>query len=417
MELTELFDLDATFEAARGSDAAGRLAQAFRDRAAGGDATLEAHIAAVDGLVDRAAAWTALTLGDGCGQPGSSAVHHVAALALVVDRHDHTLIDPATSASNAMHDDLEALVPLARGESVEVVGPLSRYVADVVSELSGCPGYARGQGAFGSLFAALVEGIAQEIRIEGMAHDEALRPVLSASAQGGWVDLVVEAACIVMDDHSRATKDPEASVIARIAASAVAVARDLGEALAGGDSQRAKEMLCQRFAVTPHVIQLDDEGIRRALSATVELEVRDLIDALGYLPSDQPRAAIVRRAVAGIIELDGSAHVVVGAVSGQRSEQADLMEEMGVVARSDGRITSDERAMLRGMDTQLLEFQRLMVRVCEDRQIDEEEFEQIRSTRQKILDELFRIALADDQITGDERDLLLRAMELVPALR
>ena len=125
----------------------------------------------------------------------------------------------------------------------------------------------------------------------------------------------------------------------------------------------------------------------------------------------------MRRAVAGIIELDGSAHVVIGAVGGPRPAQADLMKEMIVVARADGRITSDERAMLRGMDTQLLEFQRLTERICEDRNVDEEEFGQLRDTRQRILDELFRIALADDQITGDERDFLLRAMEMVPALR
>ena len=93
------------------------------------------------------------------------------------------------------------------------------------------------------------------------------------------------------------------------------------------------------------------------------------------------------------------------------------MAEMSVVAQADGQITADERAILRAMDSQLLEFQRLMQRIDEDRQVDDEEFEQVRNSRQRVLDELFRIALADDQITSDERDLLLRAMELIPALR
>ena len=43
--------------------------------------------------------------------------------------------------------------------------------------------------------------------------------------------------------------------------------------------------------------------------------------------------------------------------------------------------------------------------------------DQLFETLPGILDELFQVALADSQITDDERQLLLRAMELVPTLR
>jgi tellurite resistance protein len=98
-------------------------------------------------------------------------------------------------------------------------------------------------------------------------------------------------------------------------------------------------------------------------------------------------------------------------------DREEIMAELRTVARFDGRITTDERALLRGMDMHLLAFQDLLVRIDEDRVVDFDEFQQLRLTRQHVLDDLMRIALADDVISDDERQLLVRALELLPSLR
>src|SRR5690606_23862677 len=97
--------------------------------------------------------------------------------------------------------------------------------------------------------------------------------------------------------------------------------------------------------------------------------------------------------------------------------RAEVMSQMRRDAASKGQITADERELLRKMDEHLFGFQNLLDRVEHDRTVDFEEFQKLRQQRQQILDDLFRTALEDDQITHDERKLLLKAMELLPNLR
>jgi len=100
-----------------------------------------------------------------------------------------------------------------------------------------------------------------------------------------------------------------------------------------------------------------------------------------------------------------------------RADHDAIMNELRVAARLDGRITADERALLRGMDEHLHDFDGLIRRIREDHVVDFEEFRQLRTSRQAILDDALRIALADDVVTDDERELVVRVLELLPMLR
>lgn len=314
------------------------------------------------------------------------------------------------------HADLDALATSGGGEFESAAGPMSGIFRDLVAALREEPGWALGGGASLARLTNAASGYAQARRLEEFAAG-ALTPSLAAAARGVWKEALAEAACVICDDDSRRTKNVVADAVGRLLGSVVGLASELAPFLTGEGDTRAVELVTQRFAVPAQVVKLTPPQIARALRATLELEVRDLLDALHHLDPLGGRSQLVRRLVLALLTADGSARTVVAATMAEPPDRDDVMRRMRAIALADGKVTTDERNLLRRFDTQLHAFNDLICRIEEDRVVDFDEFQQLREMRQTILDELFQVALADSQITDDERQLLLRAMELVPTLR
>ena len=312
--------------------------------------------------------------------------------------------------------DLEALANAGGGEFELGAGRMSRALSTLVATLREQPGWALGGAAALSRLRNAASGYAQSRRLEEFAVG-ALTPSLAAAARGSWKEALVEVACVACSDGGRAIKSDIADLVGRLLASVVGLASELAPFLLGAGDERAVELITQRFAVPPQVIKLTSPQIARALRATLELEVRDLLDALHHLDPLGARSQLVRRLVLALLTADGSARAVVEATTSTPPDRDDVMRRMRAIALADGKVTTDERNLLRRFDAHLHAFNDLVYRVEEDRVVDFDEFGQLREMRQSILDELFRVALADSEVTDDERQLLLRAMELVPTLR
>ncbi len=337
-------------------------------------------------------------------------VHDLAVLVVAVGRETPQLRDWTDDA------DLDALASAGGGAFGDAAGPMSAVFRDVVAVLRDLPGWPINEPAVLGRLKNAASAYAQGRRLEAVAKDAVPR-TLAAAARGVWKEALVEVACVVCNDDTRARKSSEADTIGQLLISVVGLASELGPFLTGDGDGKAVELVTQRFAVLPAVIKLNSPQIARALRATLELEVRDLLDALGHLDPFGARGQLVRRMVLAMLTFDGSAHAVVDATSMPAPSRDDVMKRMRAIAMADGKVTTDERALLRRFDTQLHTFQDLVARIEEDRSIDFEEFRQLRDTRQSMLDDLFRVALSDAHISDDERQLLLRAMELVPTLR
>lgn len=322
---------------------------------------------------------------------------------------------PAVRAQ-VSYADVDALATAGGGAFEHAAGPMSRVFHDLVASLRELPGWAINGPATVERLASAASSYAQARRLEEFSPD-ALTPTLAAASRGVWKEALVEAACLVCGDEARTTRSEIADTAGRLFASVVGLASQLAPFLDGEGDQRAVELVTQRFAVPAHVVQLTAPQIARALRATLELEVRDLLDALHHLDPLGARTQLIRRMVLAMLTVDGSARAVVAATTTEPPSRDDIMRRMRAIALADGEVTTDERALLRSFDTELHAFTALVRRIEEDRQVDFDEFGQLRELRQTILDELFRVALADARITDDERQLLLRAMELVPTLR
>ncbi len=312
--------------------------------------------------------------------------------------------------------DLDVLATGGGGAFEVEAGPISSMLANLVRTLRGSKGWDVGGPALLRRLVDAASGYAQSRRLEEFSTD-ALTPALAAAARGVWKEALVEAACIVAGDESRVTQADVADTVGRLLGTVVGLAPELGPFLHGDGDARAVELVTQRFAVPAHVVRLSEPQIARALHATLELEVRDLLDAVRHLDPVAARPHLVRRFALAVLAADGSATAVVSATSATPPLREDVMDMMRAIARADGQITSDERALLRSFDTHLHAFGDLVARVEEDRVIDFDEFVQLREMRQTILDDLFRVALSDANVEEDERQLLLRAMELIPTLR
>ncbi len=312
--------------------------------------------------------------------------------------------------------DLDSLATAGGGDFEQAAGPMSRVFQGLMAVLREQPGWAVNGPAAQSRLRNAAAGYAQERRLEEFAAD-ALTPGLAAASRGAWKEALVEAACVVCGDEGRNRKTEVADAVGRLLGSVVGLASELAPFLAGVGDERAVELVTQRFAIPPQVVKLTLRQIARALRATLELEVRDLLDALHHLDPLGARTQLVRRLVLAMLTADGSARAVVAATTSEPPSRDEVMRRMRAIALADGEVTSDERALLRRFDTQLHTFNELIERIEEDRVVDFDEFQQLREMRQTILDELFRVALADAHVSDDERQLLLRAMELVPTLR
>lgn len=418
MNVADFLELPFDFDPEPLQASARRLTLELRSDATGLTAALLQHSA----LESRAAALTLYLLGGSTRRRVDDVVrglHAVALFALATETHKDLLLRSSEAGAEPLEHDLETLPAIARGEPVEPAGDLGRYIASLRSRLESLPGWTTGGGYFVSALLGLLDGLTQEYRMRSQARTESLGSTWAGSVSGSALELLIETTCIALGDKTRRTHDPGANFVSRLSAGLIGLAADLSSYERGQPCPQATERISQRFAIPAHVIRLDSKELRRALRATLALEMRDLLEATRYLPAEEPRSVVVRRAVAATLARQHTASAVLSALDDHHpvSSRAEVMGQMRRVAASKGQVTEDERELLRKMDTHLFGFQSLLDRIDHDRTVDFDEFQALRGQRQQILDDLFRTSLADDQITHDERQLLLKAMEVLPHLR
>ncbi|HWB75945.1 MAG TPA: TerB family tellurite resistance protein [Nannocystaceae bacterium] len=332
-------------------------------------------------------------------------VMDVALVALAADRRPSLLFTGAPGDS--LSDGRLGLA--ARGEWSSAGLGLVGFIAALRDALAQFPGWPAGCSAFSGALGNTLEGVAQDRRLGALGPTVAVRD----AAEVAGVDMVALASAIVLGDRTTMLHPTESELACRLGSAVVGRARDV-LAFAGGEGPlRPEELVARRFAVPTDVIRLSRPDVERCLRAIFAMELLDFVDLLCSLDAREPLRKTLARTVHGMLQLAGG----VDRLALADVQKDAIMSELRAVAKLDGRITSDERALLRGMDAHLHAFGDLLARVEEDRVLDFEEFRQLRSTRQLILDDLLRIALADDVITDDERSLLVRVLELLPTLR
>ncbi|MEZ4385130.1 MAG: hypothetical protein R3A79_27620 [Nannocystaceae bacterium] len=94
-----------------------------------------------------------------------------------------------------------------------------------------------------------------------------------------------------------------------------------------------------------------------------------------------------------------------------------ILQELWAIALLDNVVTEDEAALLKTAEEQLKEFNGLLDDVYLDNVVDFDEFLRLRQARREILEYTLRKALDDGKITYDERQLLIRLIELLPKVR
>ncbi|MCA9689675.1 MAG: hypothetical protein KC636_08695 [Myxococcales bacterium] len=94
-----------------------------------------------------------------------------------------------------------------------------------------------------------------------------------------------------------------------------------------------------------------------------------------------------------------------------------ILEELWAIALLDNVVTDDERSLLEAISEQLDAFEVLLDDVYLDHVVDFDEFLRMRRARKQIVDYALKRALADGKITDDERQLLVRVIEMLPLLR
>jgi hypothetical protein len=326
----------------------------------------------------------------------------VATLALALDRHTASLFADA--------DDDAGRVEAAAGEFAAVGAAFAAMATDVRDRLAKLPGWPAGCAAFGTALVGIVDVLTQDRQLGGLGSTVAYRDAADVAA----ADLVASAAAILLDDRTLMTHPNECELALRLGNGVVARAREVVAYMSEDGPLRPDDMIARRFAVPAGVIRLGTAEIERCMRAIFAAELLDLGDLLAEL-DDGPFRTVLARTVHAMVRLaDSNEDLVIATV---RPDHDAIMNELRVVARLDGRITADERALLRGMDEHLHAFDELVARIREDRVVDFDEFRQLRTTRQHILDDVLRIALADDVVSDDERGLLVRVLELLPMLR
>ncbi|MBC8072215.1 MAG: TerB family tellurite resistance protein [Deltaproteobacteria bacterium] len=373
-----------------------------------GDGVLMALVDAPQ-LVEQAAALSLYVLAAALKEPAGDevaigVVMDVALLALAADQR------PSLLFSGAHGDLLDGRLGLAaRGEGSHDASGLVGFVAALREVLGNFPGWPAGCTAFSSALSNALEGVAQDQRLGALGPTVAFRD----AAEVAGVDMVALAAGIVLGDRTAMLQPSETELAGRLGSAVVGRARDV-LAFAGGEGPlRPEELVARRFAVPTDVIRLSRREVERCLRAIFAMELLDFVDLLRTLEPREPLVQVLPRTVHGMLELAGRSSELALA----ELDRGAIMAELRTVAKLDGQITSDERALLRGMDAHMHAFGELLERVQDDRVLDFDEFRQLRTSRQHILDDLLRIALADDVITDDERGLLVRVLELLPTLR
>lgn len=292
------------------------------------------------------------------------------------------------------------------------VGPaFAALAAGIRSTLSRMPGWPAGCAAFGTALVTMVDVLTQDRQLGGVGTSVAYRD----AADLAGTDLIATAAAIVRGDRTLMLLPNECELALRLGNSAVARGREVLAFIAAEGPLRPDDVIARRFAVPAGVIRLGTTEIERCMRAIYAGELLDLGDLLAELDPAAPFRGVLARTVHGMLSLsDPDNELMIATV---RPHHDAIMNELRVAARLDGRITADEHALLRGMDEHLHAFDDLVLRIREDRVVDFDEFRQLRTTRQAVLDDVLRIALADDVVSDDERELLVRVLELLPMLR
>ncbi|HRI09045.1 MAG TPA: hypothetical protein PKW35_14585 [Nannocystaceae bacterium] len=94
-----------------------------------------------------------------------------------------------------------------------------------------------------------------------------------------------------------------------------------------------------------------------------------------------------------------------------------ILDELWAIALADNKVTADEAVLLGTAEEQLRRFEELLRDVYADDVVEFHEFLRLRRARKEILEYTLRKALADGHITHDERQLLIRIIELLPHIR
>jgi hypothetical protein len=368
----------------------------------------------VESLLDRrelaldAAALTRVVLVDDPAVPP----HPEAALVL-----SHAIVALALGHNAGWLQSDDELVDVGRqdaghAEELAAAGPaFAAFATAARGALAALSGWPNGCAAYGGALAATVDVLAHERQLAGVAPSVA---GLDAADRVG-ADLVALAAAIVRDDRTIMHLPSECELALQLANQTVARAREVLALLGQSGPLRPTEAIARRFSIPPDVMRLGPTELERAMRALFAADLLDLGDLLRHIGRDTPFGDALARTVGAMVALADRDHELV--IATVRPESAAIMTELRVAARLDGRITADERALLRGMDEHLVAFDHLVARIQEDHIVDFDEFRQLRTARQAILDDILRIALADDVVTDDERALLVRALELIPMLR
>jgi len=98
-------------------------------------------------------------------------------------------------------------------------------------------------------------------------------------------------------------------------------------------------------------------------------------------------------------------------------DRNSILDELWAIALTDNVVTEDEAVLLKTAEEQLVGFEELLDDVYLDNVVDFDEFLRLRRARKEILEYTLRKALADGLITHDERQLLIRIIELLPLVR
>ncbi len=98
-------------------------------------------------------------------------------------------------------------------------------------------------------------------------------------------------------------------------------------------------------------------------------------------------------------------------------DRNSILDELWAIALMDNVVTEDEAVLLKTAEEQLVGFEELLDDVYLDNVVDFEEFLRLRRARKEILEYTLHKALADGLITHDERQLLIRIIELLPLVR
>lgn len=108
-----------------------------------------------------------------------------------------------------------------------------------------------------------------------------------------------------------------------------------------------------------------------------------------------------------------AALITIGRLQGRDA----ILDELWAIALMDDVVTEDEAVLLKTAEEQLTRFEELLRDVYRDDVVDFDEFLRLRRARKEILEYTLHKALADGRITHDERQLLIRIIELLPLVR